>query len=64
MKQVRGGKSDGSYYIDEARGGPLLVLSVPGCKVVDGIAELAPGDFFHRPEYWDDAITHPIKPSD
>lgn len=46
------------------RGGPVLSLSVPGCKVVDGIVELIPGSFSRRSEYWDDAITTPTKASD
>lgn len=64
LRQIKSGACDGGYYVDEARGGPLLVLSLPGCKIVDGMTELTPGDFFHRTEYWDDATTRPIKPSD
>ena len=64
LRPIKGGQCDGGYYIDEARGGPLLMLSLPGCKQTAGLTELVPGDFFYRAEYWDDKTTHPLKPSD
>jgi hypothetical protein len=64
MEELDRGRDDGCYYVSEARGGPILSLSVPGCRVVDGIVELAPGNFSRRSEYWDDAVTTPTKASD
>jgi hypothetical protein len=64
MRRLKSGSSDGGYFIYETTGGPFLMLILPGYRSVEGIAELAPGDFYYRSEYWDEAITHPIKPSD
>jgi hypothetical protein len=64
MTQLKSGRSDGGYYIYEATGGPFLILSLPGCRVVKGITELGPGELYYRSEYWDEAITRPFKPSD
>jgi len=63
MSPIKGGASDGGYFIYEASGGPLLVLSMPGCNVVNKAYELTPGNFFYRTEYWDKNITTPSKPS-
>jgi hypothetical protein len=64
MEELNRGRDDGCYYISETKGGPLLSLLVSGCRVVEGVVELAPGSFSYRSEYWDDATIRPIKPSD
>lgn len=64
MEELNRGRDDGCYYISETKGGPVLSLLMPGCRVVERIVELVPGSFSHRSEYWDDARTQPIKPSD
>ena len=63
MEQLKGGRDAGKYYVYEAAGGPLLSLMVPGFKTADGLTELSPGSFSRRAEYWDKAITTPVKAS-
>lgn len=55
---------NGKYYIDITYGGPAMGLSLPLRERRGGVWHLGPGTLWHPRSYWNDAITHPIRPSE
>jgi len=64
MEELKRGRDDGNYYVSETKGGPVLSLSLPGYKMIEGVVELVPGNFSRRSDYWDPTLTKMIKASD
>jgi hypothetical protein len=64
MSEVRSGAYDGTYTVNPLRGGPLLTLSLPGCKAADDKIRLTPGDISYSPWYLNEVTGQSVPPSD
>lgn len=51
MKQISEGEKAGTYYLDVARGGPSLELTLPACYAEGDRLVLGPGMLSHQEIY-------------
>jgi len=59
MREVKGGPRDGTFRVDELRGGPLLTLLLPTCKVENNVVRLDPGCLWRHRFYVEDRAGQP-----
>lgn len=64
LHRISRGPKEVFYSVDITYGGPALGLKVPMCQRRGRLWHLGAGNLWYPRSYWDDAITHPIRPSD